>query len=542
MLRIKGEYPAQIHRITDLDGNDLGEWRGDGVTKVCGTHPGGCRYAILNDAPPLEVEFDQIVWPENWRLPWAADPYEELVRLAGPPFTDSGRSITLNPQFFARLFAAENDVIFEQAEGRFYIFDPGVGIWVPRSPIEVREAIFACYRDWVGAQEPAIRDDLLTRATRRFGDDVVEILKGVASERDFFRPDPGDTARGWLVVCGNGLLLICADGIHGPMEVGPDARLRHRVPRPYDPGAGCPRFLRMLETVMDRDDIDLLQRSLGGLLHPVNQGQQITELVGPPASGKSTVVAVMEGILGADRVGLLRTDQLDGRFELGALAECTLLIAPDVPGDFLGVKGARALKSLVGGDTLRGELKYANARTIVRGEFHVIITTNHRLAIPDGDDPGAWRRRLVVIRFARPVPEAQRSPGFAQGLLRDEAAGILAWLVQGAARACLEILTSGRLSLTDRQRALVNEVVREAGSVEGFVRGRMARGDGNLSTAEILDAYGSWCRERGATPLPDITVTRELARLIPEVHGAHAAHNIERDGGQVNGYRGVVLR
>lgn len=538
LLRVAGEYPEQVHPITDLDGNQIGEWRGDGVTKVCGTHPSGCGYGIVKDAPPVEMAFKDIVWPENWQLPWSEAAHEKLVRLTGPAFTD-GKAITLNAQFFARLFAGSNEVIYEETEGRFYLWDPDTGIWVPRSATEMREAIFACYRKWADEQDPAIQEGLKVRCSRRFGDDCLEILKGVISKTDFFRPESDDTIRVWATAFKNGALTLFTE-VLGPVPLEPELRLRHRIPHAYDPGASCPQFLAFLELVADADAIDLLQRVIGLMLLPVNHLQLITVISGPAGSGKSALMCILVALLGEERVAQLRSEQLESRFEIGAMAGQTHLFAPDVASDFLSEKGARRLKSLVGGDVLRGEVKYANDRVRIRGEFHVLITTNHALGIPAGDDPGAWRRRLVVVDFLRPVPEGQRVTYFARKLVRDEAPGILAWAVQGAVRASAEIVGSGRLVLTGRQQALVNRAVSETGRVEDFVRGGLARGDGDLSTEEINLAYQKWCRDRGAVPLPEVAVSRALARLMPEIHGSAPSHSVSRDGRHLNGYRGVT--
>lgn len=539
VMRMSGRYPEGIHHITDLRGTKIGEFRADGVTKVSGTHPSGCSYAILNEAAPIKVSFQSIVWPENWHLPWAADPHEEVVRLAGPAFVENRTGLALNAQFFAHLIARSRDIVFEECEGRFYIWDPATGIWIPRPVIKVREAVYACYRDWVAGQETDIQDALKVRASRKFGDDAVEILKGIVLQRDFFAPRP---LGGHMVACSNGGLLITASGVIGPVPLTAELRLKHRIAHSYDPGATCPRFLAMLSTVADPDEIDLLQRVVGSMMVSLNRGQQVSVVTGPTNSGKGTLLAILENLLGGDRVGQLRAEHLEGRFEVGALADCTHLFAPDCPVEFLSEKGARVLKSLVGGDVLRGELKYSNSRVKIRGEFHVLIDTNHALTVPGGDDPGAWRRRLVIVRLARSVPESHRRPNFAQALLRDEAKGILAWAMAGGCRAAEEIESHGRLRLTDAQQVLVNRAVRLPGRVDDFVRQRVARGRGDLTTAELVAGYAAWCDAGGLVAEPAAAVARDLARTMPGTFGVHPAHNIDRDGKQANGYRGVVLR
>ena len=72
-LRIKGGYlPAG--KIKDRKGKPRGEWRADGnQTVIYGQHPSGCRYRD-NGKRPLEIQFQEINWPEDFELPWEEKP------------------------------------------------------------------------------------------------------------------------------------------------------------------------------------------------------------------------------------------------------------------------------------------------------------------------------------------------------------------------------------------------------------------------------------------------------------------------------------
>lgn len=70
-VRLTGGYRKTFIIKAD-DGSDIGEWRASGSqTIISGTHPSGCEYSFLVEAAPVEIDFNDIVWPEGIRAPKA---------------------------------------------------------------------------------------------------------------------------------------------------------------------------------------------------------------------------------------------------------------------------------------------------------------------------------------------------------------------------------------------------------------------------------------------------------------------------------------
>jgi hypothetical protein len=84
---LTGDRPHQVHKLTvhkdsPLAANarkkgdehvniQIGEFRAEGGQSIIrGIHPDNCDYVWLVDVPPVTVDFDAIVWPEDVRLPW----------------------------------------------------------------------------------------------------------------------------------------------------------------------------------------------------------------------------------------------------------------------------------------------------------------------------------------------------------------------------------------------------------------------------------------------------------------------------------------
>jgi Bifunctional DNA primase/polymerase, N-terminal len=71
-FRIRGNYPKLLCKLKTGDGQKIGEWRGaNGYTVVSGIHPDtGEPYKILIEKPPLLIDWNKIIWPPHWNVPW----------------------------------------------------------------------------------------------------------------------------------------------------------------------------------------------------------------------------------------------------------------------------------------------------------------------------------------------------------------------------------------------------------------------------------------------------------------------------------------
>ena len=79
-LWLPSKGPQKLHKIQSSTGESWGEWRDvGGYTLIQGeamdpkkgeTIP--TAYQIVVDAPPIDIAFDEIVWPSHLRLPWIA--------------------------------------------------------------------------------------------------------------------------------------------------------------------------------------------------------------------------------------------------------------------------------------------------------------------------------------------------------------------------------------------------------------------------------------------------------------------------------------
>ena len=311
----------------------------------------------------------------------------------------------------------------------------------------------------------------------------------------------------------------------------------------FDPAANCPRFLsELLMPAVHPDDAVLLQKMAGQCLLGTNLTQRFVILDGEPGRGKSQYGIVLQALIGRENVTQLRTDHLNERFELFRMLMRTLLVGVDVDANFLSSKGAPVIKGLVGGDWFDAEQKGGTGSFQFQGKFNILMTSNCRLKVKLQGDVGAWRRRMLIVRYEAPAPK-KKIPDFGELLIREEGPGILNWAIKGLRMLLTDIAETGDIRLTPRQAGVVDSLLAESDSLRYFLRENVVKAPGSdLSVGEIVHAYAHYCPDKGWDPLPETQIGRQLPDLMMELFHVVKTNNTLRDGKAARGFRGVAFR
>ena len=550
-LRITGPYP-QACKLKTVSGEQLGEWRADGNQTVIhgeaiDTSKGETSptaYKIDNRASPVELAFDAIQWPDDVVLPWktasvsftGVTSAEELRRQYGQPFyTDrDGNPRSLNEAFWAGLIAFENVILWEPSERRFYIYCADSGIYEEESVDMMKRRISELMLDasrqmncpWLETQR---RDSKLDR--------IVGHLRGIVERRGAFAQKQRriHLANGVFSLNNGGELLPFSSAVVS----------RNRSPIVFDENAKCDRFLNeLLYPAVHPDDVMLIQKYGGMCLLGSNLIQRMLILDGESARGKTQLANVIQEIIGRENVTQLRTRFLGDRFELYRFLTKTLLVGVDVNPDFLSTPGAAVIKGLIGGDWFDAEQKFGTGSFQIQGTFCVVVTSNSRLRVRLSGDVGAWRRRLLIVRYDAPPPK-KKIPDFGAKLVREEGAGILNFFISGLDMVLREIdqREDGDIALTERQAGIVDSLLAESDSLRFFLRDRVERADdSDLSVNEIVEAYAAFCPDMGWTPLPITEVQHSLEGMMLELFHLAKSHSVKRSGRSVRGFFGVGFK
>ena len=66
-VRIKGEHPKRVVHVFE-GGEHVGEFRGAQTAILDGLHPSGRLYTTRNEGRIVEITYDQIRWPDGWKI------------------------------------------------------------------------------------------------------------------------------------------------------------------------------------------------------------------------------------------------------------------------------------------------------------------------------------------------------------------------------------------------------------------------------------------------------------------------------------------
>jgi P4 family phage/plasmid primase-like protien len=311
---------------------------------------------------------------------------------------------------------------------------------------------------WLSLNGNALKRVMKQWLFERCGHDVTAAtLKKMIEEVDLNAPLWNPSQHPGVLVVANGVL----DFRHRGAVLKPqDGNLQHehQLDAAYSPRATCPRFLEFLHGSVSDEDARLIQKWIGGVLAGSNESQTVLALIGNPGTGKGTLVELITRLVGVGLTAEMRPDKFGERFEMSAYLGRRLLITPEIPSDLLTLKGVGKLKALVGQDRMEAELKNQNRRVPVRGDFHVLVHGNRLLPQEWSPDLDAFRRRLLIVEYNGSRP-TKIIPNLAEDLWAAEAAGILAWAVEGVRLYHADMRQHGSVRLTAEQQRRVDRLI-----------------------------------------------------------------------------------
>ena len=518
----------------------FGEWRSDGGQSIVyGRHPAGHDYTFKNAAAVISIRFRDIRWPIHIVRPWEHEIAAALIERYGDPWVPDrhGMPNGMNELYYAGMFAFHNYIIYENDEERYYLYNGSNGLWERAKEEDVHCRISDMLLKASRAQNQPILGTMRFRSSAKMGR-VSSFLKGLAGKRGIFNRRRG------IVHLQNGMLDLMSVDQEDPslclLPFSPDYYSRNQIPVRFDSEADCVKFKdSLLARALKKDDVVLMQRWAGLLLLQENIYQKIMILTGTAGAGKSTIMSVLQKIVGQDNCAQLRTEQLLERFEMAAFIGKSTLVGADVPGNFLMQRGAYKLKQLTGGDFFQAEIKTARDLVTLCGNYNVGITCNSRLRINMDSDAGAWDRRLLIGRCDG-LPPKEKIPNFDLWLIKQEGSGIVNWMIEGA----LDILNAGKFEMSDAHIDAVRDLLEESDSVRSFLRRCVIASqnkEDNVTSEELIEAYHEFCDNRGWDAVTAKTLEKQLPNLMLELYRVNKSNNVKRDDKARRGYQRVKI-
>lgn len=377
-----------------------------------------------------------------------------------------------------------NPVTFDV--GRVWRYDPLIGIW---QALE-EEAIENAAASFAGA--PLTRGDdgmLLVNASTVKGTRHVlrARLLSEPGRVEFGAAPPGMAfANGFVTVKGGKIELLP----HGPMHLA-----RHRYEFSYSPTSPAPRLLEFLGQLFlgviepERSQrIALLQEFLGAcLVGDATRYQRYLVIFATGGNGKSELLRVFRSCFPVGTVTSIVPQKWADDRHAAALEGVRANFCDELPDD--EIMGGHSIKQVVTGEPLTARRVYKDTITFAPVAGHV-FNTNVPMQSSDHSD-GFWERPLVLVLDRK----FRQSPGrvleAAKGIVEQELPGIIAWALEGAARAQLQrgYTEPGSSAATLLEWRDDNDQVR------GFVADEPITGRWKAET--LYESYREWAKKNG---------------------------------------------
>ena len=325
----------------------------------------------------------------------------------------------------------------------------------------------------------------------------------------------------WQLGCQNGVIdLHTGELINGR----PENYIKTVVPTDY---AGskvpCPTWEKFLQEIFcdDQELVAFVQRMLGLSLIGTVIEHCIGILWGVGRNGKGTLLETIKAVLGdvahkAEAELLLK--QKFAR-QAGAPNSATAELRGRRIVWFSETEEGRAFdaskfKELTGGDSLRARAPYAKRSIEFTPSHSLFLITNNKPHTPSGDY--AFWKRVILIPFKMKFvddpnptdPTERKADKRLMEKLKEEAPGILGWLVNGA-----QIYQKQGLNPPETVKMAVQEYQKEEDVLQQFIDENCTLEPTHSVRAGVLyKAYDEWSTDNGAWKMSQVRFGNELKK------------------------------
>lgn len=343
----------------------------------------------------------------------------------------------------------------------------------------------------------------------------------------------------WLLACFNAVIDL-KDGT--TRQGRPEDYIKTAAPTEWRGlDAPCPRWEKFLSDIFAGDEllISFIQRLFGYGITGLTTHHIFVILWGRGRNGKGTLLEVLRRVLGDCAMKTEAELLLQQKYARQAGSPNSAV---------LSLKGRRVvwasesgeedsfnvgkLKELVGGDTLSARAVYGKHPVTFEPTHLLMLLTNSKPSVPSNDY--AFWKRVVLIPFERSFVdqpqennESKADPDLIEKL-KEEASGILGWLVRG----CLAWQKEG-LNIPEEVIAAIESYRTHEDHFENFVLQCCSEGESlNVRAKEFYESYRQWALKRGAKARSNVLFGKEMKKRFD----SHQDRNgIVYDGVGVNG-------
>ena len=272
-------------------------------------------------------------------------------------------------------------------------------------------------------------------------------------------------------------------------EHSPDYYFLNEIPVEYEPDAKTEKIEEFLKSVVTESDYKILQELFGYCLYRSYPYQKAFMFVGSGANGKSTVLTLLNKLLGEDNISSISLQDIAERpFATANLYGKLANIYADISDKSLSRTGI--FKMVTGGDNLHAEKKFKEGFNF-RNHAKLIFSANK---VPEAkDDTDAYFRRWIFINFPNTFEGDKCDPNILDKLI-PEMSGLLNFAIEGLKR----LLENNGFSDSKTTEQTREKYQRLSSPIASFVMDCIVEDSESYILKDVIyNRFIEYCKENG---------------------------------------------
>lgn len=312
-----------------------------------------------------------------------------------------------------------------------------------------------------------------------------------------------------LISFKNGIYDIVTDKL---FPFSPEIVITNQIPWNYNPDAKSQRVDELLDTLSCKDEQVryLLEEVAGSCLYRSCKigGGKIAILLGDKHNGKSTLIEVIQAMLGNDNYSAVDLGSLGDRFSTAMLYGKLANIGDDISGEY--IKDTSILKKLTTGQALKVERKGKDPFDCVSYATQIYSANE----IPRmKDETGAALRRLLIVpmraNFTKDTPGYD--PFIIKELTKPEN---MEYFILLAIDGLWNVLQNGSYTIPTQVEKETHEYEIENNSILAYVQDAGKDEIINEVVSDVYKRYEVFCADCKFTPYGKTKFSRTINKLL----------------------------
>lgn len=301
----------------------------------------------------------------------------------------------------------------------------------------------------------------------------------------------------------------------------------------YDENAICPNIDKFIREIVDEDDVRFIYELFGYTLLSNKRYSTAAFFEGDGANGKSVLMDLMKHFVGAVACAEVTPNEMGGddKYAIADLFGKALNVVDDLGNDV--VDGVGAFKSVITGNSVRGQRKYGHAFAFIPNTL-CVFGCNEVPATTDTSE-GYYRRMRIVTFPNKFEGDAENKNLLDELITRDEISG----LFNAAVKAIRDVIVRGEFTgdktVEDKRR----EYMTKSNNILMFIYDEcdITDVDATVEKDELYNQYVLWARDRN-------TAVKEMMHMTTAIKGlgCKVARPKDEDGRRTQCYKGIQLK